>query len=929
MDEGSMRDRDVTLRLDSLERFGFPRSEMDDFVHEHEAAMEERLAWLEDRRATASEIEDRLVAFSQHVQQEIDSLETYRDALNDPFSIEETYGQFERHMRGIASWEPPLNRWKHRWYEQHLGDSWALLYRRLAALDASSYGAVEPLHRLFESPERYDEVFRHLETVEADEGRQRKMMAEVIDELKANGYDVTGLEALSFLECLSQLDRWQSFHARREQLRLSIVQLIQPFDASLALEIEQRCNAMGHLGQEEALNELQTEVNGLAQTLEERRKTLSAKIEGWRQQGISFPHEGALHPSDLMEWEANHEVVAKSVDEHLALVQRWNRFAMYWPSRTSTSKELIGQLDQTAALQDVVDELDALWKKAELDGLDILQGYEHAGLDVAHWRQHVFEDPLNALERMMALRSTWDRRVDLMNQLHELDVSFSGQDEVDIRLLLLASEELETEVLDEMNDFVKRMQRRHERHRIMLEEELAEMRRAGVLPQEVQTERMVLRELEQHVAQMQSQRSLGGSGTIVEGAMFLPALEQELERLQEAGWAVHEWTSKLAEDTVSVARSLSAARPLIEQHEVLRRRLLRLPWNRDITLASQVELQLKQPHRLASLMEHIPQWATHLSQREVEDAGFVFNAWQPVRARPTLVPVLESTQRPVLQPTTVLDDAHEAMLEAMEVSLGGEKAPQETEQTVAIQTPGLTEERLTEEKQQVQPIGKETVHTEEGSPVTTPQHLAEEHNDVPETAQPEVDEVAVTAMAPVAHSEEAEVRVALDEEATENALKQLNTLISLLGFTEMSSEINNRGLEAMQEVRRGLAQHVNVEPRDVRIARLLRLTLRLLPEGDDHDAQRAEMLGHLCELIPPLKRWMRRRLEARHSGTKGHFLKDARELGVALERIPGLGRRVPLNLDDWPLPQDIEGLKKEIQRLQQAVHLPSAGGVQA
>ena len=59
MDDGGVWGRDVESRLDSLEQFGFPRSEMDVFVREHEASMEERLAWLEDRRATASEIEDR------------------------------------------------------------------------------------------------------------------------------------------------------------------------------------------------------------------------------------------------------------------------------------------------------------------------------------------------------------------------------------------------------------------------------------------------------------------------------------------------------------------------------------------------------------------------------------------------------------------------------------------------------------------------------------------------------------------------------------------------------------------------------------------------------------------------------------------------------------------------------------------------------
>ena len=89
------------------------------------------------------------------------------------------------------------------------------------------------------------------------------------------------------------------------------------------------------------------------------------------------------------------------------------------------------------------------------------------------------------------------------------------------------------------------------------------------------------------------------------------------------------------------------------------------------------------------------------------------------------------------------------------------------------------------------------------------------------------------------------------------------------------------------------------------------------------------MLASLGEMVPTLKRWTRRRLEARHSGAKGNFLDDAMELGLALERIPGLGQHLPLEEDDWPLPSDMPGLTTEVSNLAQSVNLPSAGGVKA
>ena len=166
-------------------------------------------------------------------------------------------------------------------------------------------------------------------------------------------------------------------------------------------------------------------------------------------------------------------------------------------------------------------------------------------------------------------------------------------------------------------------------------------------------------------------------------------------------------------------------------------------------------------------------------------------------------------------------------------------------------------------------------------------------------------------------------------DATKKALTSLTNLVAVLGLHELATTVEQGGLEALQDVRRSLAGQVNIAPRDVRIGRLLRLSLRLLPAGDEDDNERARLLAALSDMVPTLKRWTRRRLEARHSVSKGNFLADARELGVALERIPGLGQHLPLEEDNWPLPSDMVGLTTEVSNLARSVNLPSAGGVKA
>ncbi len=927
MNEPSELEREVDQRLDALERFGFPRDAMLRFVNDHLDGALGRLDWLESRRNTASDIEDRIVALSDLIPQSTDQLSGYRERLSDPFEIEEVFLTFERDLRSIASWEPPLNRVRSLWYQAGLEDSWRLLYRRLASLDITSTPAVEPFHKLFAEPKRYDEIFRHLETVEEDEQRQRAVIEKGVAELQSRGMALGSLDDLPLLDALGRLEDWQTFHDERERLRLSVAQLVEPFDAELAFEFTERCMELQHPNRRDDLLNLRDEVGRLAQTLEERRKTLSQRISEWRNQGIVFPHEGELRAGDLLEWETNHDMVEASVKSHLELVERWNRFARYWPSRAAPSEAYVGHLEKTELLREAVEALDNLWKKTELDALDVLQEYENAGLQVGHWRNLVFEDPLSALERLSSTRTTWERRATLLQRLGNLDVSFSGQEDVDVRVQLLAHEELEEDVLDEIDDFSKRFEQRLRRHRTMLEEELATVRRTRGLAEEKNPDRMNLKEFERYLAALQ--RQLPTAFDPANSGFSRPmqeALEEELTVMAEQGWLIGHWRGLLSESAMDVARSLSQARPYIAKHDVLRRRLLRLPWANDTQLAAKVELMLKQPEQLEVLERNIPAWAAHLANRPTEEEDYTLTAWQPAQPRPTLLPVSESAH-PVLRPTTSLDDAHEAMLEAM-----AEQVPQTPGPETTVEKPSEKMTGEEENKPMVEPVPEhpDSVKEPETPVVKDDRYLPEEETDVLAQTE-ERDENHVAQDARIEHIKPADDRTSTlpPSEQTNEALEQLSRLLAALNLKALAEEVSDSGLAALPTVRRGLAQHVNVEPRDVRVARLLRLALRLLPENNPDDGVRAALLAQLTETVAPLKRWMRRRLEARHSGARGDFLADAEALGRALERIPGLGKHVPLERDTWPISNDLQSLADDVRLLASVVFLPSAGGVQA
>ena len=149
------------------------------------------------------------------------------------------------------------------------------------------------------------------------------------------------------------------------------------------------------------------------------------------------------------------------------------------------------------------------------------------------------------------------------------------------------------------------------------------------------------------------------------------------------------------------------------------------------------------------------------------------------------------------------------------------------------------------------------------------------------------------------------------------------------------SLLTRMGIEAPEpmdarSVRRRLGPHVQEQPKDMRLTRLLRLALRLTPDAlDQATAVQKELMTELGGMVDALDAWTKLRLQARHLPNGHGLLKDALVLGEALDRIPGPGRRLPLGEDDHELPSSgsEEELRAEVVRLGRAINLPSAGGI--
>ena len=836
--------------------------------------------------------------------------------LDDVINTENLLEKWNKDASLNRPWEPYIHKAESRWSERGRRSNLSAIVKRLNALDPSSFSACQPMFILFDDVSSETLISSMLDEIESDEERRRQVIGEMIDLLGKDGIDASDARRMKINDALDHLTALQSRADNARKNRLRIEKEIRPYDDELADRLLEKRS-----------DDLTAEVDAIIDNLSSRLSTLTSTVNDWVKLGIIFPNGGQILPQDLLDWEAGLPEIEKAVEVHLRALERWRDFETLWPDKCGNSS-LAGKLDMTEEFVDLVDSLDQEWRELELEGMQIIGSWEDRGFAMDVWRTRVSEEPRSAIAWLKREEKTYQAASDLIDSLMALDASIDGEEEIVRRVAILREFDLESDLLEEMEFFVNARARRAARHRSMLESEWMEMINKG-LADDQPTASLTLAEFESLIAD--SRMNKGTSGMPIE--RLEGRMVEEIEDWYQQGFSVEGVREMLEKDPVNLALRMTTIREAVANHEKLRRRVSSLDWTRAPILSIDVNLDLSMPERLVSLSSRIPELMKELAQCKIEDPDFKFVAWRPrMRTRRVLVPAPESAE----------EDAMEAMLEAMdhnlsreveeEVELEEEEAEAEEElvddDEVAKKKPGRIKGLVSGGGRDG--VGKFGAVGDMLGGITDRLGVtnyglagASAKKNESEDAPPEDEEM-----------DDGDTPTGIEEvdgdDFSQNVTNDDSSLESILRSLGLESEadmlLDNGDVNS---VRRSIASYVGLEPRDTRLDRLLRLSLRLMPKGDEEDEQRYVLLSTLSNYATELSKWTRVRLEARHSGAVGNLLEDSLTLGEALIRIPGPGVALPLDADDYdlPAPDDLDSLSNEVNVLGRRIMLASSGGV--
>ncbi len=826
--------------------------------------------------------------------------EEWVERLKNPMNYPEINQQYERWAKINRKWELILHSHQQDWDSVMMGENRRLILARCDSLDISSKPQLNLLFSLLSDPNSYQEIDAQLSLIEENEARQKRTVYSAIQDLIANGYDVNYISEMSLIDALKEISNRQNMHNQHEMIRLQIIDLLAGFDDNLAEKYEEQRKALINELDANVLHDLSEQIKAVSKDLRIRLSNVNTQIAEWMLSGINFETEN-IEANELLEWETNMPELTKQINTHLAIVNRFE----YFDNRLEevpSGAQYIGYLEHTEALADIVEQLELTWKEAELEAVSIIEKYQNLGLVLDDWNNRIIADPLSSLATIKFDELGWKKRIDYIHKLLDIDISFEGSLEVESRIALLKEIEAGDEVIEDTEHLIQRLITRGARHRRLLERELIELISLGKAAEDTMSSTFTLAEFEQFVAYARKHGSSSNisytANSIISGEIserIKEKISHELAQFSAAGWYTDDLQTMFDNSPISVAKILASVRPQMKNHDALRRRLSAMPWNRNVSLALQLQEDMQNPLRLASINEQIPKLMTQLAKQSVEDENFSFTPWAPSPIRKTLLPIPEQ----ITSPDDALGDAHEAMLEAMESN-------NQLDDDELFDAP---KEQI---KQQSDEMTGET-GANAAIKIDEDELVADERNEA-------IEQEVIEKIPQLKSQQSAKI-----EEHSIEHLYIMMRKIGLDGDVDKSQSIADQIIS----IRKSIAKNVGIEPRDVRIDRLLRVVLRLLPQGNSEDEKRKLLIMKIFANIKRYENWVKLRLEARHKSAKGNLMVDSTTLGKALMRIPGPGFKVPLNKDEKPLPaiNEIKELEVEVNALINSMNLESASGV--
>ena len=756
------------------------------------------------------------------------------------------------------------------WNSAGRGEYLETIVKRLDALDSSMNSYVSEILFLFNTPERVEELNKKIDEIENRQSERIAALDSMASLLSEHGFDIPGFTDMSLKERLSALEELQKLDEKHMQLERRIKRTIGRFDSGAAADYNQQRLLLTKTRSEIEFDALIERVKNTENDFLTRLQNINNQFSKWIQEGFNLNIQIPILADELLQRESEIENISQNIEEYKQIWNRLENQLIIWPEEDAVTLIEYGNIFEKNDIENIVIELERRSKMIEEEVRAEITKWKNKGFTLNEIEEINNENPVLAQNKIQSVSAIFEKIVEAKHLLDNLDLSFNEQKKREYWNKRIIENTPDEKTIDELLKWISIINKRNSRHRKMLENEWTYLKKDS----EINTADLTLLEFENLIKKKEntSLRYRNDSVFNLKDRLMIE-INLWLDDLKNKGWNVEELELMKNNDPNKLMLLKNDIVKNINNFEKLIQRLENLPWERNESLAKTILNDLKKPNMLIEIKNLIPQYMQILANSPKSENGenFKFSPWNPQQKPKPLLEINEVNDAEI-----IIDDSINKTTNS------------------SLETNKIKEQNFVE-KEKPEIVMPEKVHTKleefSGTP-TMKENKAEKY-------QPTIEE-------------------------WEEYTNSLNGILIELGISKDFDLNQAKNLESLGGLRKILAKQVGIKPRDLRVDRLLRLLLRLIPinlPGDLKLNDLSLIINDLTRCAKKLNKWTSKRLERRHNNASKKLLNDSKQLGEVLKRIPSPSFAIPLNNDNYDLPSinNLDQLRSSVNNLEKYI----------
>ena len=651
---------------------------------------------LEQQADRAAAIRSRVLDLPEHRE---DDRRRLLAQLANPMEAAAVEIELSGLLRRHRPWVIIAERSRVRWSDEGRSVELSHILERLDAIDDAIVLGSPRILSMIEEVRPSREIEPVLSEIERRQNRRFGALNGMIEMLAERGWDTNGIQTGPMHEQFTEAERIHALDGVLTQCQRRIENEIRPFGHNIAERLWGAVTMAQKEATMEAVSEVASEINDVADDLSRRHAHVEARISEWQSEGFEVPTKLPLLASEMIAWETKLPEVSNQIEATHSIWSQMEPHLAQWPEYRRLAERTKGHLNAIQALDVLLQGLTAKTEGARSACEARLEAWNSHGIDTTTWAPLVDTEPRAVLEELDAHQPFIDVIVPLIEGLQSLDTSINGGPDVEIWLDQLRGAAAGMGVVETAQDWYELATKRRTRHRNYLDR--ARLDLATLWPQDLDSETLDLATYEATVSGLESGEDLSASLNIQKTEVnvddrlthVIQGLQLELDDWRHLGWSVEGLHELLAQDPVRLGLDLPEIRAAMDGHAARLVRLVPLPWALDVELAERVLSDLMRPERLASIDEEFQDLMLSLANAEGKaDPEFEFKPFRPQSpmARieeklPVLIPVTEEIEEEVGVESVVDEFIAETIVEIEE-----EVVDEDEEVEVVIKGGGLS-----------------------------------------------------------------------------------------------------------------------------------------------------------------------------------------------------------------------------------------------